>query len=613
MCGIVGCVGHHEAVDFATKGLGFLEYRGYDSMGVAFPDPESDKLKVVKTLGGVKGVESQLESVDYTATTAIGHTRWATHGEPSYANTHPHVNQDVTIAVVHNGVIENHSELRDELKSEGYVFSSETDTEVIPHLFDYYLRGGQEPDEAFRNTINRLVGAYAVVACRAEEPNKIYAAKLGSPLILGVNGSEHFAASDPRVWINHTKKAVRLDDRAIATISTEGYQVKSVHGQNIAKEPVELDDDFERAELGDFPKWMLKEMYEQPEVIRAATSGRVFPEQNLVKLGGLEDDRPEVREKLNKTDRIVIVACGTSYHSGLIGKRLIEQVAHIPVEVHLASDFLYNDAPLSANTAVLAISQSGETADTREAVKKANRLGTLTIGINNSPGSTIDQDTEIGVHCRAGQEVGVASTKAYTSQLAILTEIALALSKESSDLHQPLMRELKVLPDKIEQVLASEPAIKDLAKKYAHFSDFYYIGKGYEYASAMEGALKLKEVSYIHAEGYESGEMKHGPIAMIDENFPTFAIATDSPVYEKVVSNIQEIKARKGPVLALATEGNEGIKDIVDDVLYVPGSLEQTQPIINAVAMQLFAYHVATELGHDVDRPRNLAKSVTVE
>jgi glucosamine--fructose-6-phosphate aminotransferase (isomerizing) len=619
MCGIVGCVGHENAVDFATKGLGFLEYRGYDSMGIAFPDPGTPQqtelwtpqLKVVKSLGGVSGINEHLAPIDRLATTAIGHTRWATHGEPSIPNTHPHTNEDGTIAVVHNGVIENHAELREDLEANGYNFSSQTDTEVIPHLFDYYLADGQEPEEAFRSTIKRLIGAYAVVACRAEQPNTVYAAKLGSPLVLGVNGNEHFASSDPRVWISNTKNAIRLDDRAVATISTEGWEVKSFHGKNIPRQPEELSDDFEQADLGDFPTWMLKEIYDQPETVRAATSGRVFPNQNIVKLGGLEE--PGIQEKLRQTERMLIVACGTSYHAGLIGEKLIQEVAGIPVEVQIASEFLYNKEPLSRSTALLAISQSGETADTRAAIEKANGLGLLTLGINNTPGSTIDQITQAGVHCRAGQEVSVASTKVFTSQVAILAEMAMAMSKESNALHHPLMKELVALPDKIEQILKNAPSIEALAKKYAHYDHFLYIGRGYEQISAMEGALKLKEISYIHAEALGAGEMKHGPLALINESFPTFAIATYSPVYEKTVSNIEEIKARKGPVLALATDGNESIKNIVDDVLYVPASLEQTQPILNAIIMQLFAYYVAIERGLDVDRPRNLAKSVTVE
>jgi glucosamine--fructose-6-phosphate aminotransferase (isomerizing) len=620
MCGIVGCVGHENAVGFALDGLGELENRGYDSMGIAFPtslmpeqgsDVWTPKLKVIKSLAGVSGIEEVLTTADNTATTAIGHTRWATHGKPSKINAHPHTNQDSTIAVAHNGVIENYMDLRRDLEANGYTFSSETDTEVIPHLIDYYLENGQEPEEAFRSAIKRLTGAYAILTCQSVQPNTVYTAKLGSPLVLGVNGSEHFAASESRVWTNHTKKAISLEDRNIGIISTEGYQIKSLQGRHIPKVPKELSIDFEQAELGDYPYWMLKEIHDQPETVRAAISGRVFPEQNMVKLGGLEG--AEIQEKLRQTERIVIAACGTSYNAGLIGKRLIEEIARIPVEVELASEFASSKGPLSSRTAVLAISQSGETADTRAAIEKANNLGLLTLGVNNTPGSNIDQITDAGVHCRAGQEISVASTKAFTSQVVIMAEIAMALSKESNDLQQPLMQELVALPDKIKQILANAPAIETIAKKYAGSEHFYFLGRGYEHPSALEGALKLKEISYIHAEAYAAGEMKHGPIALIEEEFPTFAIATDSTVYEKTVSNISEIKARSGPVVALATEGNESIREKVDDVIYVPSSMEQTQPILNSVAMQLFAYYAAVEKGLNVDRPRNLAKSVTVE
>jgi glucosamine--fructose-6-phosphate aminotransferase (isomerizing) len=620
MCGIVGCVGHENAVGFALDGLEALENRGYDSMGIAFPDlldSEQDpsiwipRLRVVKSLAGISGIKEALNPADDIATSAIGHTRWATHGKPTKDNAHPHTNEDGTIGVVHNGLIENYMQLRHELQANGYKFTSQTDTEVVPHLIDYYLRCGQEPEEAFRSAIKRLSGAYAILACQAAEPNTVYAARLGSPLVLGVNGSEHFASSESRVWARYTKKAISLEDRNIGVLSTDGYQVKSLQGKNIPKAPKALSNDFEQAELGDFPHWMLKEIHDQPETVRAATSGRVFPEQHMVKLGGLEG--PEIQEKLRQTERIVIVACGTSYNAGLIGKRLIGDIARLPVEVELASEFATSNGPLSANTAVLAISQSGETADTRTAIEKANRLGLLTLGVNNTPGSNIDQITDAGVHCRAGHEVSVASTKAFISQVTVMAEIALALSKESNPLQQPLMQELVALPDKIEQIIDNAPMIEAAAKKYANSKHFYFLGRGYEHASAIEGSLKLKETSYIHAEAYAAGEMKHGPIALIEEGFPTFAIATNGAVYDKILSNISETKARSGPVIALANEGNESIREKVDDVIYVPASMEQTQPILNAVAMQLFAYYVAVEKGINPDRPRNLAKSVTVE
>ena len=613
MCGIAGCVGHHDAVGFVTGGLEALEYRGYDSVGLAYFAIDSPRLEVVKSLGGVSALVASLTPEAAKATTALGHTRWATHGAVTIANAHPQVNTDETIAVVHNGTIENHDLLRRELKSLGYDFLSETDTEVIPHLLDHYLRGGQEPDEAFTNTIKRLEGAYAILGHFAVQPDTIYAARLSSPLVLGVRGDEYFAASAQQVIIPHTRWVTFMDDYEVARLSPDDkYRTWHFQGRDTTRPPKELSDEYEAAELGDFPYFMLKEIYEGPQTVRAATSGRVRPEESIVKLGGLED-KPEVVEKIRQIERLVIVACGTSYHAGLIGERLIEQVAGIPVDVQLASEFQYRDEPLAPNTAVLAISQSGETADTIGAVNKANKLGLLTLGVNNSPGSTIDRITDAGVYCRAGTEISVASTKAFISQVTVLAEVALALSQESTTLKRPLMEELVAMPAKIEHILKDAPTIEAAAKKYATARNFLYIGRGYEYASAMEGALKLKEISYIHAEGCGAGEMKHGTLALIDEEFPTFAIATNGSVYEKTLSNIEEIKARKGPVIALATEGNGTIRGIVDDVLYVPATLEQTQPILNAIVMQLFAYYVAIEKGFNVDRPRNLAKSVTVE
>ena len=615
MCGIVGCVGHHEAISFVTRGLEALEYRGYDSAGIAYPAEEGTRLKIIKEVGSVSKLVVKIPPEAALATTALGHTRWATHGRPSIENAHPQVNVEGTIAVVHNGTIENHAELRKELQSLGYEFVSQTDTEVIPHLLDHYLREGKEPDEAFTSAIRKLVGAYAILGHFGLQPDTIYAARLSSPLVLGVRGNEFFASSDHRVIGSQTRWATFMDDYEIARLSPDDkYKTWHFEGRSTTRPPQELDGDYETVEKGDFEHFMLKEIYEAPQTVRAATSGRVLSHENIVKLGGLEDNQ-EIKERLSLTDRIEIVACGTSYHAGLIGERLIEEIAGIPVEVQLASEFQYRQEPLDRNTAVLAISQSGETADTVGALKKAQDLGLLMLGVNNSPGSTIDRITDAGVHCRAGTEVSVASTKAFISQVTVLAEIALALGRsgESWTDEQPLMEELMALPDKIERILEQASVIEAAAKKYAAYRNFLYIGRGYEYPSALEGALKLKEISYIHAEGCGAGEMKHGTLALIDKEFPTFAIATNGSVYEKTLSNIEEIKARGGPVVALATEGNEAIRDIVDDVLYVPDTMEQTQPILNATIMQLFAYYVAVEKGFDVDRPRNLAKSVTVE
>lgn len=612
MCGIAGCVGHERATQFVADSLEVLENRGYDSAGIAYPfASEIEVVKSLKDFGGIDYLRDHPKILQSLATTAIGHTRWATHGRKTIPNSHPHVNTDRTIAVVHNGIVENHASLRDELKLSGYKFESETDTEVIPHLLDMYLREGIPPDEAFQKAISRLLGSYAVLALFADEPDSLYAAKLSSPLVLGINGSEHFAASTPNVITDQTKKFILLEDKEIAKLSTEGYRSWQLkNGNETTRKPVLINEFNERAELGDFPHFMLKEIYDAPETVRSAIRGRVRPEENIVKLGGIEDYRDELR----KTERFVIAACGTSYHAGLIGQRLIEEIAGLPVEVHLASEFRYKSEPTSDDrkTALIAISQSGETADTIEAIKKAKEHGMLALGINNTPSSTIDRVTDAGVHCNAGEERSVASTKAFISQVTVLAEMALALQPKSQRYHS-LMEELTVLPEKIDAILKDTSAIKEAAQKYANFKNFLYIGRGYEYASAMEGALKLKEISYINANGLAAGEMKHGTIALIDEEFPTFAVATASRFYEKIISNIHEIKANNGPVIALASKTDQEISSLVDDVLYVPGSLEQTQPILNGIVMQLFAYYVAVEKGLSVDRPRNLAKSVTVE
>jgi len=613
MCGIAGCVGHEGAPEFVIDALEALEYRGYDSAGIAIED--AGRLQVIKTLGDAATLCSDVEPAIYTAQTAIGHTRWATHGEVSMSNGHPHVNEAGTIAVVCNGTIENYQELKADLQLDGYTFSSETDTEVVPHLFDRYLRDGAEPDQAFRQTLKQLVGAYAIVALASDAPGTLYAARVSSPLVLGVDvGKEgHFAASDPAVLIEHTKKAVFLEDYDVATLRSDGYEISHLKNGRVGiRVPQDIGEVYEKANKGDYPHYMLKEIHDSPETILAATRGRVRPQEGIIKLGGLES----VKERLRSTERIIIVACGTSYYAGLIGESLIEEIADLPVEVQAASEFKYKKEPLDKNTAIIAISQSGETADTIAALEKADEYGLLKLGIVNAPGSTISRITDAGVYCHAGPEVSVASTKAFTSQVTVLTEIAMSLAKRSNKLSPLLMAELTRLPEKIEAFLSDQASLENIqmvAKKYAAAKNFLFIGRGYNYPNALEGALKLKEISYIHAEGYSAGEMKHGPLAMIDEDFPTVAIVTDSPQFDKTMSNVAEIKARKGAVIALATEGNMTVKQIADDVIYVPKSLEQTQPLLNGIALQLFAYYVAVEKGMNVDRPRNLAKSVTVE
>lgn len=614
MCGIVGYIGNkHDGISVVLDGLQSLEYRGYDSAGVAYVDNQSHGI-VVKQVGQVSNVRKALDDSRQSpekATLAIGHTRWATHGLPNVKNAHPHFNSDRTIFVVHNGIIENYALLREKLEKAGYSFASQTDTEVIPHLIDFHYQQFKNFGKAFETALEELEGAYAIAAFTTHEPDQLFAARLSSPLVLGVGEHEYILASDPTAIMEHTKDVVYLEDYEMVKLTEKGYTIKNIrHAKEVDRKAERLTFDTSTTDLGDFPHFMLKEMFEVPDAIRSAIRGRVRLEEANVKLGGLVD----VRQQLGHIDRLVIVACGTSYYAGLVGEYLIEELAGIPVEVQLASEFKYRDEPLTRSTALLAISQSGETADTIAALKKVDGHGILRLGIVNAVGSTIARLTDAGVYLHAGPEQAVASTKAFIAQVTVLSLIALELSRDrSTQLFNPMLKALAELPDKAAEVLKQADEIKTLAKKYAHYQDFLYIGRRYAYPCALEGALKLKEVSYIHAEGYAAGEMKHGPLAMIDEKFPTLALATNSPLLDKTYSNIEEIRARKGKVIAIATKGNKKIKKIADDVLYIPDSLEQTQPQLLALAEQLFAYYVAVEKGFNVDRPRNLAKSVTVE
>jgi glucosamine--fructose-6-phosphate aminotransferase (isomerizing) len=609
MCGIVGYIGKKHAVDFVISGLQSLEYRGYDSAGVS--TIVDSRPVTTKQVGRVESLIKELSDTNTAKTDiAIGHTRWATHGSPSVNNSHPHTNSDQTISVVHNGIIENYQELRDDLKSKGYTFVSETDTEVIPHLIDFHLRTEASFQKAFEKTIQELDGAYAIAAMYVGEPDCLFVARLSSPLVIGVGNGEHFLASDATALLDHTKKVIYLDDYEIARICKKDVKIHNIKKAILVQREAELlDYDAEKASLGNFPHFMLKEIHDTPQTIQSAIRGRVRTDSNTVKLGGLTD----VAEQLRYIDRIVIVACGTSYYAGLVGEYLIEEIAGIPVEVQLASEFKYRNEPFSRSTALIAISQSGETADTIAALKKVESYGVLRLGIVNAVGSTIARMTDAGVYCHAGPEQSVASTKAFIAQVTILTEIALHLSQGNTPLYRPLLQELTELPNKVKEVLKEAPKIEKLADKYKDYRDFLYIGRKYGYPCALEGALKLKEISYIHAEGYAAGEMKHGPLAMIDENFPTFAIAPNDELLDKTVSNIEEIRARKGPVLALATKGNKSVAKVSDDVIYIPSTMEQTQPLLVAIVLQLFSYYVAVAKGNNVDRPRNLAKSVTVE
>jgi glucosamine--fructose-6-phosphate aminotransferase (isomerizing) len=608
MCGIVGYIGNNSGTEIVLKGLEALEYRGYDSAGIALVNGE--KSEVFKQVGRVSGLINTVEQSKPEAPLVIGHTRWATHGGVTIENAHPQYNSDQTIFAVHNGIIENFLELRERLKNEGYTFSSQTDTEVVPNLIDYYLKQLNSFEAAFEAALNDVRGAYSIVAISTKQPDTLYAARLSSPLVIGIGDNENFLASDPSAIMAHTKKVMYLEDYDVAVLTTNEVKVRNLKEEKKPKPKVELlDYDNPESLLGDFPNFMMKEIFETPAAIKAASTGRAVPGQNLVKLGGLES----VLGQLKYIDRIVIVAMGTSYYAGMVGEYLIEELAGIPVEVQLASEFNYRNEPFSRSTALLAISQSGETADTINALKKVADYGVLRLGIVNTVGSTIARMTEAGVYCHAGPEKAVASTKAFIAQVTVLLLIALHLNDGKSKRFVPLLEELEALPAKVQKILDKAEDIKVVAEKYADYRDFLFIGRHNAFPSALEGALKLKEISYMHAEGYAAGEMKHGPLAMIDEHFPTFAIATNSPLMEKTYSNIQEIRARKGPVVGLATEGNDSIDQLCDDVLYIPDTEPETQPILQVITMQLFAYYIALKRGYDVDRPRNLAKSVTVE
>ena len=611
MCGIVGSIGTKQAHPIVIDGLKALEYRGYDSAGVALL-VSNNKARLFKQVGGVDNVAKLIEGAKtpVNSTVAIGHTRWATHGQPSVGNAHPHTNTAKSIFVVHNGIIENYTEIRQRLIEHGYKFVTETDTEVIPHLIDFHLKTSSSFEEAFRITLGELRGAYAIVAITTAEPNKLFAARLSSPLVIGVADDEMIVASDPSAILQHTKSVVYLKDYEMVVVDGDNYTIHNfLKDRSVKRATEELDFDSEEFSKAGFETYMLKEIYEAPATIKSATLGRLRQRPPFVKLGGLDN----VAEQLKFIDRLVIVACGTSYYAGLVGEYLFEEIARLPVEVQLASEFKYRDEPFSRSTALLAISQSGETADTIAALKKVEDYGILRLGVVNAVGSTVARMTDAGVYCHAGPERAVASTKAFISQVVVLAEIALYLCNGSSKLYKPLIAELEVLPEKANQILKDTDEIKRIALKYKNDKDFLFIGRHYLYPAALEGALKLKEVAYTHAEGYAAGEMKHGPLAMIDPSFPTLALATDSPQLEKTYSNIAEIKARHGRVVAIATEGNEQIPGLVDDVIYIPRTVEQFQPILAATVMQLFAYYIAEARGVNIDQPRNLAKSVTVE
>ena len=607
MCGIIGYIGKEKSKPVLINGLKALEYRGYDSAGIAVLT--NNKVEVRKSVGQVKVLEKSLANgSDFDGHLGIGHTRWATHGSPSEANAHPHRDCLGRVFVVHNGIIENYKELKKYLQNQGHNFLSETDTEVVPHLIENFLNSGKDFDTALFDTLKMIKGAYSLAIIDAKNPEILYATKLSSPLVIGIGSGENFLASDPSALVGKTKDVIYLNDGEIAKINQNNISITNLEKQETPFEIVRLEWDLGQAQKGDFPHFMLKEIFEGPEVVRSAFRGRIKSEENLVKLGGLE----QVANELKQVKRLLILACGTSYYAGLVGEYLFEEIAKLPTEGHFASEFRYRNEPFDKGTAVIAISQSGETADTLAAIQKSKKHGLMTLGIVNTVGSTIARETDAGVYNHAGPEIGVASTKAFLSQLTILAMMAIYLSKDKSST-KVLLEELEKIPEKIKTILTQSTKLEKLAEKYKDYENFLFIGRRYNYPVALEGALKLKEISYIHAEGYGAGEMKHGPIAMISQNFPTIAIVPQNSVSEKMFSNLEEIKARKGPIFAIATEGDEKILELADDVFYIPKTIELFEPLLTVVPLQLLAYYIGTKRGFDVDKPRNLAKSVTVE
>ncbi len=614
MCGIVGYVGGRQAYPILIKGLTRLEYRGYDSAGAALINDDG-QLVIYKTKGKVKDLEKVAEGKDVSGTTGIAHTRWATHGEPSDVNAHPHYSESHDLAIVHNGIIENYLSLKTELERHGYHFASQTDTEVLIQLVQYMMDShGISVEEAVPLALRNVIGAYAIVIINKNEPGRMIAARKGSPLVIGVGDDEYFVGSDATPIIEFTNKVVYLEEEQIAYIE-RGSDLRITDLRSVEQTPVvrELQMSLSEIEKGGFPHFMLKEIFEQPRTLRASMQGRLHPELGTVKLSGIIDNR----ERILGAKRFVICACGTSWHAGLIGKYIIEELTRIPVDVEYASEFRYRKPVIFPTDVVIAISQSGETADTLAAIKLAKESGAFLFGICNVVGSSIARETNTGCYTHIGPEIGVASTKAFTAQVTTLFLIALSIAEQlgtvSDERRAHLVSELQMIPDKISKILEHDSEIAELAKVFTYVRNFLYLGRGYNYPVALEGALKLKEISYIHAEGYPAAEMKHGPIALIDDEMPVVVIAPKRGHYDKILSNIQEIKARKGKIISIVTEGDTDVRNISDWCFEIPDTEECFVPILSVVPLQLLAYHVAIAKGRDVDQPRNLAKSVTVE
>jgi glucosamine--fructose-6-phosphate aminotransferase (isomerizing) len=617
MCGIVAYIGNKEAYPILIKGLQRLEYRGYDSAGVALlENTDSPELKVYKRKGKVKELLEFTAGNDTKGTRGIGHTRWATHGEPNHVNAHPHLSGNGKLAIIHNGIIENYGPLRKMLEKEGHTFSSETDTEVLVHLIEEIQKKDKLPiDEAVRLALSQVVGAYAIVILDKDEPNKLVAARKGSPLVLGLGeDKDFFLASDASPIIEYTKNVVYLNDEEILTAYADGeFVIKTIDNEVQTPFIQYLEMKIESIEKGGFEHYMLKEIYQQPDTIADSMRGRLNAKQGIITLGGIN----EFENRIINADRIIIVACGTSWIAGLIGEYLLEDLARIRVEVEYASEFRYRNPIITNRDVILAISQSGETADTIAAIELAKEKDALVYGICNVVGSTIARMTDAGSYIHAGPEIGVASTKAFTGQLSLLTLMALQLAHKrgaiSNSYYYQLLNELENIPAKVRKVLENDSKIKGIAEIWKDASNALYLGRGYNFPVALEGALKLKEISYIHAEGYPAAEMKHGPIALIDENMPVVVIATNDSTRDKVISNIQEVKARKGKILAIVKENDKEIAAMADYFIEIPSTEEPLTPLLSVIPLQLLAYHIAVLRGCNVDQPRNLAKSVTVE
>jgi glucosamine--fructose-6-phosphate aminotransferase (isomerizing) len=614
MCGIVGYIGMKDAFPILIKGLHRLEYRGYDSAGVALIN-EDDSLNVYKTKGRVDDLVTYCGDKNVSGHIGIAHTRWATHGEPSSVNAHPHYSQSKNLAIIHNGIIENYASIKSKLMAQGMTFRSDTDTEVLVQLIEYIQeRKNLDLLTAVQLALHEVIGAYAIAILDKRNPNQIIAARKQSPLVVGIGENEFFLGSDASPIVEYTDKVVYLEDGNIAVL-TLGEELKVVNIQNrkLNPEVQTVDINLGQLDKGGYPHFMLKEIFEQPECLTNCMRGRVNVDTDNVVLSAVID----YKKQLLAAKRIIIVACGTSWHAGLIGKQILESFCRIPVEVEYASEFRYRNPVIHSDDVVIAISQSGETADTLAAVKLAKEHGAFIYGICNAIGSSIPRATNTGSYIHVGPEIGVASTKAFTGQVTVLTMLALALAKEKGTIknedYLEIVKELHEIPSKMKKVLKLNNRITDLSRTFTYARNFLYLGRGYSYPVAMEGALKLKEISYIHAEGYPAAEMKHGPIALIDSDMPVVVIATHNAMYEKVLSNIQEVKARKGKVIALVTEGDDTISRIADEVIELPVTIECLEPLLATIPLQLLAYHIAVCKGKDVDQPRNLAKSVTVE